>query len=113
VSAHEPVRLVDLRPSWIGAGGPGIFDKSGAEVEARHGVGVTFDCPCGKCGCRASVFFENPLDGRPYPDHKGPHWSRAGTNFADLTVRPSILQRKDYGGCGWHGYLTNGRFSEV
>lgn len=30
---------------------------------------------------------------------------------ASLTLTPSIFHRTEDGGCGWHGYLTNGVFT--
>ena len=98
------MRLLDLNPRWVGAGGDGIT-QNGEPVPERHGVGVSFDCPCGKCGVRVYVAFTNPLDGgAPYiPDH--PTWERTGDTFETLTLRPSILR---VGGCGWHGFVTDG-----
>jgi hypothetical protein len=29
-------------------------------------------------------------------------------DFETLTAKPSILHDREKGGCGWHGYLTNG-----
>ena len=51
--------------------------------------------------------------GRGVLDHQGCHnsesrptrWNVSGTGFDDLTVTPSILLQ---GGCGWHGWITNG-----
>ncbi len=37
----------------------------------------------------------------------------AGNHVYDEATRsysPSIVHNKDLGGCGWHGYLKNGRF---
>ena len=28
------------------------------------------------------------------------------------TYTPSIVHDKNYGGCGWHGWLTNGEFKQ-
>ena len=36
-----------------------------------------------------------------------PRWN---IDFNNLTVTPSILHDPQKGGCGWHGYLTNGEF---
>ncbi len=64
------MRLVDLNPRFIGAGGPGHLDgETGEEIPERTGVGMSFDCPCG-CGARPGVMFENPVDG-------GEAWERA------------------------------------
>jgi hypothetical protein len=101
-------RLIDLDPHWVGAGGPGIFTKEMQPVPARRGVGLSFDCPCG-CDVRGYVAFENPLDGGPPKTNPGePTWHRTGDTFETLTLAPSILRRPEKGGCGWHGFITNG-----
>ena len=97
------MKLIDLDPHWVGAGGEGISDANGNPVPARHGVGMTFDCPCG-CKTRTYVPFENPLDGGPAHD-KRPAWKRSGETFETLTLTPSILRTED---CRWHGFVTNG-----
>lgn len=33
-------------------------------------------------------------------------------NKATLTYHPSIVHNKDFGGCGWHGWLKKGIFKE-
>ena len=35
-------------------------------------------------------------------------WNVGGSGFDDLTITPSILIQ---GGCGWHGFVTNGEVS--
>lgn len=85
---------------------------SGFEYEPaprREGVGVEFDCPCGNHddGHRCFVPFANPLDGGHSLYHdRG--WQRTGETFETLTLTPSIFRRRDLGGCGWHGFITNG-----
>lgn len=37
-------------------------------------------------------------------------WTVSGSNYEDLTTLPSILIK---GGCGWHGYITNGEVSII
>lgn len=54
------MKLVDLNPSWVGAGGEGVSDKEGSPVPKRHGIGITFDCPC---GCRRRVYVSFGTDG--------------------------------------------------
>ncbi len=104
-------RLVDLRPSWCGAGGEGVFTRGENDelipVPERTGVGITFECPCG-CDQRAFIGFENPLDGKgPHDPREKAQWRRTGDTFETLTLRPSI-QRVH--GCRWHGFLTDGEF---
>lgn len=33
-------------------------------------------------------------------------------NKETLSYHPSIVHNKELGGCGWHGWLTNGIFKE-
>jgi hypothetical protein len=99
------MKLVDLSPSFYGAGGAGIT-QGGKPAPKRHGVGLVFDCPCG-CDVQCAVPFANPLGGRvPVQGDHG--WQRIGDTFESLTLRPSILRSKHKGGCGWHGFITNG-----
>lgn len=105
------MRLIDLDPCWVGHGGEGVSNADGTPIPYREKVGVSFDCPSG-CGEPAFIPFENPEDGGPAvkttPNH--PAWHREGDSFETLTLRPSILRR---GGCGWHGFLTNGEFTKA
>lgn len=107
------MRLADLNPGWVGAGGEGIWDRNGNPVPKRDGIGVSFDCPCGACGVRGFVAFENPLDGGPPLHGERARWQRTGETFETLTLRPSILRSHDKGGCGWHGFITNGEVRSV
>ena len=63
--------------------------------------------PCG-AGEPLFVPFVNPLDGGPPLEVGRPNWQRTGDTFESLTLTPSILRRRDRGGCGWHGFITNG-----
>src|SRR5713226_8801034 len=75
---NDGMKLTDLAPRWVGAGGEGISDKDGNPVPERHGVGVSFDCPCG-CASRCFIGFANLLDGGPAVDPRvGQQWQRAG-----------------------------------
>jgi hypothetical protein len=101
------MKLTDLNPNWVGAGGYGTTDsRNGTPIPVREGVGINFDCPC---GCKTPVFipFHNPLDGGPayLPEGERPHWWRVGIAFEDLTLTPSIQRTL---GCMWHGWITNG-----
>lgn len=99
------MRLIDLNPRWIGAGGDGVYSADGTPAKERHGVGVMLDCPDG-CDQRLYVPFANPLDGGASLEPRG--WQRAGDTFETLTLRPSVLRSNERGGCGWHGFITNG-----
>jgi hypothetical protein len=46
--------------------------------------------------------------GRGVPDDAVPgpaRWGASGLSLADLSLNPSVLLK---GGCGWHGFITNG-----
>lgn len=104
------LRLVDLDPVFLGAGGPGIY-RDGAPLPERHGVGLSFNCPCGNHEeeHRCFILFRNPLDGGPsVVEGATPSWQREGDTFETLSTQPSILRNPARGGCGWHGYITNG-----
>lgn len=104
------IKLTDLNPRFVGAGGDGVTNaETGEPVPERHGVGITFDCPCGKCGERTTIIFSNPIDGGKDYGAGNPTWHRTGENFEILTLNPSIQRM---GGCGWHGFLTDGEFKE-
>jgi uncharacterized protein DUF6527 len=103
------LKLTDLHPQFLGAGGEGVFTADGSPAPRREGVGLLCDCPCGKCTeewDRLFVAFANPLDGGP-PIHKVT-WQRTGDTFETLTLTPSILRSQSRGGCNWHGFITNG-----
>lgn len=106
------MKLTDLNPQWVGAGGPGVT-RNGKPVTERHGIGLTFDCPCG-CGIRGYVSFANPLDGgKPRLSPDEPSWQRTGDTFETLTLSPSIHRIPDRGGCGWHGWVRNGEVTSA
>ncbi len=120
------MKLTELDPRWVGAGGEGVYQTApdGTLVPSpeRHGVGVSFLCPCASCTgkrtgdkdhdfyLRVFVGFRNPLDGGPAHDPRpGQQWERTGETFDTLTLRPSILRhRVGDGGCDWHGFVTAG-----
>lgn len=62
-------------------------------------AGIMFFCPgCMHiCSCNFTVIDGNPV------------WSWNGSREAP-TIRPSIVHDPAKGGCGWHGYLTDGFF---
>lgn len=95
------MKLTDLDPWWVGHGGEGIT-RDGAPVPRRERVGISFKCPCG-CSPRIYLNIANPEDGGPSLGE--PAWTRTGTEFADLTLAPSILR---VGWCGWHGFVRAG-----
>ena len=50
-------------------------------------------------GAARPVGHEKSPKGRP-----AQRWDVSGTNFEDLTIKPSIALE----GCAWHGFITNG-----
>lgn len=104
------MKLTDLNPSFVNAGGEGIFQIDGQPSTRRVGIGLMFTCPCGQCDEDHDCYvdFANPLDGGPRHVADGPAWTRTGDSFETLTLTPSIHRVKEKGGCGWHGFITNG-----
>ena len=100
------MKLIDLNPWFVDAGGSGITDAEGNPVSHRIGVGLSCDCPCG-CDSELFVHFSNPLDNGLSTVSANSSWNRTGESFDDLTLHPSI---KRIGGCEWHGWLRNGEF---
>lgn len=106
------MRLTELSPQWMGAGGPGIFNADMTPATPRSGIGLMFDCPKG-CPCtfedhgvhRHFAPFHNPIDGGPPFDQNRPMWTRVGETFETLQLSPSFLSDPAKGGCGWHGYI--------
>lgn len=50
-----------------------------------------------------------PSCGRPSSSSTGNH----KYNPATQSVTPSIIHDTKLGGCGWHGFLTNGKFTNA
>jgi uncharacterized protein DUF6527 len=75
---------------------PKCFQENGGPV-GTHQCDVTFE------GRRvADGHGSHGSDGKPT------RWNVSGTGFENLTTTPSILL---IGGCGWHGYITDGAVS--
>lgn len=66
--------------------------------EQQEPLRMTFLCPCG-CGSYGGVAVAGDAT-------KHPIWQWDG-NLESPTIQPSI---RFLGGCGWHGFLTNGSF---
>lgn len=101
------MRLTDLNPRWIGAGGSNVYNADGTPITPRHGIGLMFSCPCGNADDEHDCYvrLSNPLDGGPPLDPQHPIWHREGEDFDTLTLTPSILRTDE---CKWHGFITNG-----
>jgi hypothetical protein len=100
------LRLIDLNPRWF-VDADIVIGGVNRHFDNRHGMGITFDCPC--CGgqTRLGVWIANPVDGGPPTDDAdvSHRWQRTGETFETLTLQPSI----DASGAGhWHGYITAG-----
>lgn len=107
------MKLTDLDPAFLGAGGEGVYDKDGNPAPRREGVGILLNCPCGNNDENHKLYvpFANPLDGGPsLYGERG--WQREGDTFEKLTLSPSIL-RRDPDGCGWHGFIRNGEIVQA
>ena len=103
------MKLTDLDPWCYGYGGEGVSNADGSAIPEQIGVGIAFDCPCGKCGEKVSLGFKNPIDGSKQVNNDRASWQRKGNTFENLTLTPSIQRM---GKCRWHGYLTDGEFKE-
>jgi hypothetical protein len=84
------------RGLWFGP--PGLASYYVRELDGPA-AGIIFACP--GCGELSSCGF-TPIDQRP-------RWTWNGDR-AKPTLSPSILADPAKGGCGWHGFLTAGRF---
>lgn len=105
------MRLTDLNPRWVNAGGEGVFNADGSPAKFRRGVGLMLSCPCRKCDPEYDwvyVGLANPLDGGPCLEPSRPKWTREGEAFETLTLTPSILRLSSSSGCKWHGWIKNG-----
>lgn len=79
-------------------------------AEPREPAYFGFNCPNGERHCSYLRIRGGPVD-----DGKRPTWTWDG-NYANPTINPSINclscspqnPSEKYGGCGWHGWITNG-----
>ena len=101
------MKLTDLNPHFIGAGGEGISNADGSPVPTRPGGGLVWACPCG-CGSNLYVPFANPVDGGLCLSPERPSWNREGETFEKMTLSPSIKRIPHRGSCGWHGFIKKG-----
>ena len=107
--------------TWVERGRP-TKPFTGPKEYIHHGFsfeeaqGISFLCPrCfvknnGKAGTHTChVTFKGRYVGasQGIGDGKGgfPRWKAQGSGFEDLTLTPSV---QIVGGCGWHGYITDG-----
>jgi hypothetical protein len=110
---HEPGELTrNTNDEWPDSVPIGTFDISVNGIEGRPEVSahILFVCPNGK---RCGVLLGPNFADRPAPDQPCV-WKWDG-NIDRPTITPSIncIAEKDgkpTGGCGWHGYITDGEF---
>jgi hypothetical protein len=109
------LRLTDLEPEFLVVESPGHWRTVG-DISAAQGI--EFLCPkCfaangGPVGTHAVICWSRSR-GAPDDESPGPgRWKIEGTGFADLTLNadpPSGARSVQLnGGCGWHGFITNG-----
>jgi hypothetical protein len=108
------MKLVDLEPSFERA----IDNRSWKHVDTiGEATGVSFLCP--KCfgangGRRGTHMVICWSRDRGTPDDLSPkpgRWSLVGTGLHDLTLEGEGGKSRSVlltGGCGWHGFVTNG-----
>jgi len=90
------------------APGDFCFGSPGQDASERP-KWLRFGCPRGRGECMVAL--------RPQTFSNGAGWAWDGNREAP-TLTPSIncLAEKDgkkLGGCGWHGFLRNGEFSDA
>jgi len=76
-----------------------MLDESGGPVTAYG-----FGCP--GCGARSIMHLGTGPAGHTWHVTEGD-----AAHPESVTVRASVLHDPGHGGCGWHGYLTNGVFA--
>lgn len=74
--------------------------KPGEIFKNDRGKWLIFRCPRKGHQCQISI--------RPQRNASGASWDVSGEEGAP-TVSPSI----NCGGCGWHGFIRNGEFSDA
>lgn len=100
------MKLIDLNPRWA-SDAEIVIGGVARRFENRHGMAVSFECPCCR-KIRLAVWFANPIDGLPPTDDASHLWNRAGETFETLTLTPSIDASDDG---HWHGFITAGEIA--
>lgn len=104
------MKLAELEPKWITDAKAGGW-RVGRATGVADAQGLQMLCP--KCfaengGGRGTHSVIVPFADRGLPADfmpQMPRWAATGTGLEDLSTTPSILL---IGGCGWHGFITNG-----
>jgi len=98
------MKLTDLDPRWA-VDADIVIGGVNRHYDDRHGMAISFDCPCCGGATRLAVWFKNPIDGLPPTDDASKLWTRSGETFEELTLSPSI----DASAHGhWHGHIRDG-----
>lgn len=110
---EAPMRLTDLNPEFIHVNEETKLTKLRKVETLQEANGVMFVCPA--CyvakgntviGAHRVLCFDPSV---PVEWGQGPgRWPMTGTGLHDLTLTPSVLLM---GGCGWHGFITQGEVS--
>ena len=94
VRVRDPDALFDLAPGDL---------VLLCAVKGTAPWAYSYGCP--GCGARCIMHL-----GEGPPGHTW-HVTAGDASHPDgVTVRASVLHAPQYGGCGWHGYLTAGRW---
>lgn len=121
-AAHARVKLLDLDPSFLRYEPRGrkiYYREVGTIAEAQ---GIKFLCPkCfkanrGPVGTHSVICWSRS---RGVPDKAKPgpgRWKLDGSGFHDLTLNGDPGSRSvllEGAGCGWHGFITNGKVTDA
>ena len=111
-----PISLAELEAKLIAR------TPNGSRVvrTMEEAEGVRFLCPLcfhrngGAVGTHAVICWGPTV---PAAIEPGPgRWTLAGTSIADLTLNGALGKSRSVlltSGCGWHGYVTNGRATDT
>lgn len=115
------MRLVDLEPEFVryrtDTGPSGVRQILSPAANLAEAQGVMFLCPvcfARNGGSVGTHLIAVTFHGRGATDDQGSRgrggqpsrWHATGSSAEDLTLTPSIDLGP--GGCGWHGFITNG-----
>ena len=75
-------------------------------VDAPGGPPTAYGFGCPGCGARSILHLGTGPAGHTWHVTAGD-----AADPAHVTLRASILHAPQHGGCGWHGYLTEGVFA--
>ena len=103
------VRLTDLEPKFLKIKDERTFST---DASIQDGDGLMFLCPKCYVGNSGKVGTHQVICWRPHvPQTMEPipgRWEWKGTGFDDITLFAGSSSIQLIGGCGWHGFITNG-----